>query len=285
MKTKLCLLLLLLLTMIIPFPSICYSELKTVVGEHCDVYLGDLKNMKELDKFRKAVRMVSIEVGVYRRNGGGRDLLEERETENIEKSKKCFNYVIGHYLEKVDIISHTEKGRKICDKVKITLDPEVINKYLSQANCKVSAEDELYYYTTWIHDINNILSKKIDKINIGLIIEIKIPEINEEHRIELLKNEQEIDFNKMIERNKDKYRYIDRRHLSKVLEEQKLSSSGITDSDTLKLGKLLNLEIIVIRFQYDGSLVTKVLKVDTGEVLLFKTYGTVRKEDLWIMRY
>ena len=83
----------------------------------------------------------------------------------------------------------------------------------------------------------------------------------------------------MIKLKKDKYKVVDRRHMTKILEEQKLSSSGLTDSETVKLGKLLNLDIIVLRMIYEESKVTKVLKVDTGEVLLFQTYDEGKKEE------
>ena len=81
----------------------------------------------------------------------------------------------------------------------------------------------------------------------------------------------------MSVRNKDQYTLIERRHLNKVLEEQRFSTSGITDIDTVKVGKILNLDIIVLRLIYENSQVTKVLKVDTGEVLLSKTYETKRE--------
>jgi hypothetical protein len=125
----------------------------------------------------------------------------------------------------------------------------------------------------WEYDIHNILIEKSNKINIGLIIETKIPGIEVSKR-EQLENVQEKQFFEITQLYKDKYKYVDRRHLKTILEEQKLSSSGITDSQTLKLGKLLNLDIIVLRLIYKESRVTKVLKVDTGEVLLFKTYET-----------
>jgi hypothetical protein len=56
---------LILLTIIILFPSVCFSELKTVQGEYCDVYLGDLKNKKEIGDFRKTVKTKSIENSFY----------------------------------------------------------------------------------------------------------------------------------------------------------------------------------------------------------------------------
>ncbi len=83
------------------------------------------------------------------------------------------------------------------------------------------------------------LKNKSDKINIGLIVETKISGIDSLQK-EKLENEQEEEFYKMTQwkENNDKYKYLDRRHLNKVLEEQKLSSSGLTDSDTVKIGKL-----------------------------------------------
>jgi len=262
MKNKFYSPLILLTIIIISFPSICFSELKTVDGEYCDVYLGDMNNKKEFEDFRTTIRTKSIDNGLG--NHG-------------QFTDECISYVIGNYLEKVVVVSHTEKGRKICDKVKITLDQEVINKYFNQHLCSgffVPPKQG------WNYDIDDILTKKTEKINIGLVIETKIPDLEVSKR-EILENEEENQFFGMIERNKDKYKLVDRRHLNTVLEEQKLSMTGLTDSDTVKLGKLLNIDIIVLRLIYDNSKVTKVLKVDTGEVLLFKTYKSETEEE-WI---
>jgi len=266
MKNKFYSPLILLTIIIISFPSICFSELKTVDGEYCDVYLGDMNNKKEFEDFRTTIRTKSIDNGLG--NHG-------------QFTDECISYVIGNYLEKVVVVSHTEKGRKICDKVKITLDQEVINKYFNQHLCSgffVPPKQG------WNYDIDDILTKKTEKINIGLVIETKIPDLEVSKR-EILENEEENQFFGMIERNKDKYKLVDRRHLNTVLEEQKLSMTGLTDSDTVKLGKLLNIDIIVLRLIYDNSKVTKVLKVDTGEVLLFKTYETYKetKQEGWVL--
>lgn len=119
---------------------------------------------------------------------------------------------------------------------------------------------------SWDDEINNVLSKKNGKINIGLIIDIKINELDEYKR-DQLENDEENQFFVMIEKNKGKYKVTGRKHLLKVLEEQ-----GITSSETVRLGKAINLDVIVYREIYEASKMTKVLKVDTGEVLLFKTY-------------
>ncbi|HII96034.1 MAG TPA: hypothetical protein HA367_09965 [Candidatus Methanofastidiosum sp.] len=275
MKNKFYSSLMLMTIITVLFPSVCFSELKTVQGEYCDVYMGDLKNKKELEVFRKTLRTKSIENGL---DNHIHKTLKGRYTHT------CISYITGNYLEKVVVVSHTEKGRKICDKVKITFDPEVMNKYLSQIECDLFLKSAMESVCTgWDYDIDDILTKKTEKINIGLIIEIKIPDFEVSKR-EQLENEQEKEFFTMTKRDKDKYKFIDRRHLKTILEEQKLSSSGITDSETVKLGKILNLDIIVLRLIYENSKVTKVLKVDTGEVLLFKTYETYKetKEEGWI---
>jgi len=259
----------LLTIIVLSFPTICYSELKTVEGEYCDVYLGDLKNKKELNEFRQTVKNMSIEDGILK--------LVEKPWHEYAKNE-YYLYVINNYLEKVVVLNHTEKSRKICYKVRITTDAEVINKYLSQVTGSTIPEG-YEIVEPWIIDVNNVLKNKSDKINIGLIVETKIPDIDSLQK-EKLGNEQEEEFYEMTKwkENNDKYKYLDRRHLNTVLEEQKLSSSGLTDSDTVKIGKLLNLDIIVLRLIYKDSRVTKVLKVDTGEVLLFKTYEEKIKE-------
>ena len=270
MKNKSNHLLILLTIIIISFPSICFSKSVTVQGEYCDVYLGDLKNRIEFDEFGNTVRKKSIENGIRKID----------KNYDFYFTDKCMADITSKYLEKLVIVSHTEKDRKICDKVKITLNTEVMNKYLIQNSCKMDVFDFLEIYS-WSKEIDNILTKKSEKINIGLIIETKISDLRG-NKGEQLENEQEQDFFDMINKNKDKYNLIDRKHLSKVLDEQKLSSAGITDVETVKLGKLLNLDIIVLRLIYENSQVTKVLKVDTGEVLLFKTYET-KKEEGWVL--
>lgn len=269
---------------IVSFPSICFSELKTVDGEYCDAYMGDLKNKKELEDFRKTVKTKSIENGLGKLTTPKSGLYLLSKTLEGQFTDKCINHVISNYLEKVVVVSHTEQRRKICNKVRITLDQEVINKAFSKGPCDKFLEAAYAsLFTGWNYDIDDVLTKKTEKINIGLIIEIKIPDFEVSKR-EQLENEQEKEFFDMTEGKKDKYKFIDRRHLNTILEEQKLSSSGITDSDTVKLGKILNLDIIVLRLIYANSKVTKVLKVDTGEVLLFKTYETYKetKEEGWI---
>jgi len=113
--------------LVFSFPSICFSELTTVEGEDCEIYPGDMNNKKELDEFRKSVREYSI--------GDGLEKLDGKDKGSYIYPD-CVRNIISNYLERVVVVSHTEEGRKICEKVEITLDPEVINEYLSQNDCE-----------------------------------------------------------------------------------------------------------------------------------------------------
>ena len=287
MKNKFQLLLMLLTIIIVAFSSICFSEMVTVEGEYCDIYLGDLKNKNELNEFRQTVKNMSIKDGILK-------LIEE--PWNEYKRNEYYQYIIDNYLDKIVVIKHTEKSRKICSKVKIKTDKEVINKYLNYMNHIEDIFDpyEQHHWMDWVmNTLKNVLfgNKEIQQIYIGLIVETIIPNIEEHEKEELVNQEEKEFFESTPLQLNEKVKIVDRRHLNKVLEEQKFSTSGLTDSDTVKIGKLLNLDIIVLRLIYKDSRVTKVLKVNTGEVLLFKTYeekiketGTSGKEpnpDIW----
>jgi len=139
-----------------------------------------MKNKDELEKVRKSVRRLSIKDGL-------RKQFFDEEDKDWDILDECVRDIISQYLEKVVVVSHTENGRKICDRVKITLDPEVINKYLSQKSCKNYRPWELYR-RGWSWDINDVLTKKSDKINIGLIIETKITDLDEYKKVTCPRN-------------------------------------------------------------------------------------------------
>ncbi len=126
MRDKFQLLFIISTIIIFLFPSISFSKSTTVVGEHCDIYLGDMKNKKELEEIRRSVREYSIKDGLEKLDG---------KDKGSYIYLVCVRHIISQYLGKVVVVSHTEEGRKICEKVKITLDPEVIIEYLSQEKC------------------------------------------------------------------------------------------------------------------------------------------------------
>jgi len=168
MKNKFYSPLILLTIIIVSFPSICFSELKTVDGEYCDSYLGSMKDKKELEGFRKTVRTKSIENGLLKLITPTNSMLYLfDQTLEGQFTNKCVNYVINNYLEKVVVVSHTEKRRKICDKVRITLDPEVTKKYLNQEVCKIK-EADIWGTDIWVWDVEKVLiGIMIDNSRVG----------------------------------------------------------------------------------------------------------------------
>jgi hypothetical protein len=92
MKNKFQLLFILLTIIIVLFPSVCFSEMKTVQGENCKIYMGDMRNKKELDEFRKDVRRDSIVSSILS--------LTDPSKNKIKVA--CIRYILYNYLEKVE---------------------------------------------------------------------------------------------------------------------------------------------------------------------------------------
>ncbi len=122
-------------------PSVCLSEVKTIQGEYCGVYSGDMKDKEELGKFRKTVRKKSVEDGIYK----------IAKSSEGHFSNECIRHVVKNYLQKVAVVSHTEKDGKICDTVNITSDVEAVKKYLGQKSCK--EKDIFDYLIPWWVDV------------------------------------------------------------------------------------------------------------------------------------
>lgn len=71
----------------------------------------------------------------------------------------------------------------------------------------------------------------------------------------------------------DKVIVVERNHLNKIMEEQRLIASGLTTSETIKIGRLAGLDIIYLAIVYSESINLKVLAVETGEILATKSYN------------
>jgi len=253
-----------LLIIILSFPSICFSELKTVEGEYCDVYLGDMKNKKELKKVRETTRTLSIKNGLEK-------IVKDKKFESINYVKK----IQQSYIENIKVISHSEKGRKICDKIQVTVDLEILKSILKKdvlefddGEVVIGEWEDVYY----CKDILKTLDKEREKIVVGVLTEIKETGISIEKKNKWLNKIEEQVF-MCISKLGEKVTLVDRIHLDKIIDEQKLSLSGITDTNILKVGKILNLQILIFVTIYEETLSVKLLKVDTGEILHFGTYG------------
>lgn len=267
MKNTFQLTLIIIVLVALSFPSSGFAATQEVFGQYCDVYNGDMKNKKKVDDFRKVVNEQAKKDGVKK-------LVKTSRFANV--TPDCVNYAVGHYVEKTTVVGHTEsaenKGRKICEKVKINFDPDAISKYLSQEFC-LQGWDAGQGNSNWCYDVDNVLAKKEDKLNVGLIIETQIPNLASDKK-EALEKEEEKQFLDMAERHRDKYNILDKDAFNAAAEKQKISLYGITDNDIMQLGKALNLDAVVHRMIYENSRTTKVRKINTGKILLSNTYET-----------
>ena len=229
-KMSLLLSTLLLTTISISFPSVCFSELKTIEGESCYISLHNL------DGGRYITRTLSIKNGLKK-------IFNDNK---LEKDSVIDCIKDSAYLEKVQVISHTEKGRKICEKVKITVDTEVIKKVLEENICpQKDVFDDIFEMYEWFGSFIESDKEKHKQYTAGLIVDLKIenPNLTESER-EKFQDEKEEEFYRFMLSHTKRIKIADRRNLNKVLEEQKLSSSGLTDNETVKIGKLLNLDFL-----------------------------------------
>ncbi|MFH1912050.1 MAG: surface-adhesin E family protein [Pseudomonadota bacterium] len=229
----------------------------------------------------------------------------------ITKSEEVDFYLLEdiqkNYLEKFKVISHTEKGRKICEKVQFTLDTEVLREVIDTYNRKLLKVGDFFKDLRRYNDdkkklcsdggyydvekrLNEYIQEENRTISIGIIVDNKTNNNSKVHN-ERLGDEIEKNFIWCLDTDyyhqnilRDTVKIIERRYLNKILEEQKLSVSGITDGNTVKVGKVENLDIIFLRMIYDDRTTTKLLNVETGEVLLSKTYETKKepKKEGWI---
>lgn len=332
MKYKLYLLLTLIL-MIISLPSICFSEMVTVIGEDCYVDIDVKDDVNDLvilppplspqpespkmtrKRQRELVRHTSIFDGLMKikmYNEFWNDYeryIGVNLNKPIESQKKSSTLIQEKYLENFKVISHTEKGKKMCEKVKFSIDldvlQDVINSYKIKYSDKKRDRDELMdrfrkesecrdkgYGIEWLLKSYSKYDKK-RIINVGVIVENRTKN-RSEVETERLSDEVEktvsecLSFSTTFDMNPDSPTYfktiptnytkiIERRHLNKILEEQKLSVSGITEGNTVKLGKIENLDVIFLVIIYDDKTTTKLLNVEDGEVM----YLSNNKKEDW----
>lgn len=84
-------------------------------------------------------------------------------------------------------------------------------------------------------------------------------------------------FLNMLKKNQleDKVILVDRRELNRIMEEQKLIASGLTDAKAVKIGRIAALDVILFVTIYvgdeNGNLTSKFLSVETGEILAIES--------------
>jgi len=284
--------------------------MKTVQGKYC--YTRDKETQKKVSIVfqgeKKLVRDLSIVDGIHK-------IIKDENFGFIflEGDKR-------KHIQNLKVLNYTEKRNKICEHIQFSIDTEVIEKEYKdyqeriifnkieneqrERESKINQEvvqqllKKNVILGQWSGDLHiflngNPLRPKEDlgkDYNLGFIIENKISDLSENDR-EISENKEEEQFNDIIKIHNilhsqyyvypSQYKIIERRHLKNILEEHKLQSTGLTDSETVKIGKLLNLDIIFLRIIYKDSSILKVLRVGNGEVLLFKTYEE-KENDGWV---
>lgn len=330
MKNKFKLLFILLTIIFISLPSICFSESVTVVGEGCYVVTDDIDDVKyKIKPKKKKTKEITPEdipppiLRITRKQQ--RDILRNTVISDglmkipmyikfyfdyergvgininkpIESQKKSSQEIREKYLENFKVISHSEKGRKMCEKVQFSIDLDVlqnvINSYEMRYYDKKRERDEVTdrlrkqsecrdkgYGIEYLLESYSNDKKRI--INVGVIVENRTQN-RSEVETEKLSDEVEktlsecLSFSTTVDMNRESYTYlktiptnhtriIERRYLNKILEEHNnLSVSGIIDGNKVKLGKLENLDVIFLRIIYDDKTTSKLLKVENGEVM------------------
>jgi hypothetical protein len=270
-------LLILSISIIIAIPSIGFCELKTVQGEYCLTVSTSYNRDIDWNHRRKYVRKYSIENGL-------------KKIIDIDPifNPGFTNDIQQNYLNKFQVLSHTEKGSEICEKVQFTIDTVMLQKVM---NSKKMTPDEFQKYQLCIRrgyqGVNLFLELYIWKENrpmgIGVIVENQTRNNSQIENDRIRDNIEETLIQCRYERftedlvdtkiTNNRLKLIERRYLNKILEEHKLSVSGITEGNSV-LSKIKDLDIILLRIIYDDKTTTKLLDVETGRILYVSTDDT-----------
>lgn len=115
--------------------------------------------------------------------------------------------------------------------------------------------------------INKIISTR-GSVKIGFIPVVKATGMEDLAATSIDRLEEEALKALSKDKNGDKIKVIERSHLNKIIEEQKLITSGITTSETIEIGRIAGLDLIFLVIFYPENITIKVLAVETGEILL-----------------
>lgn len=125
--------------------------------------------------------------------------------------------------------------------------------------------------TTYTDKVLDDIVKEKGRVKFGIIVDIKDSDSSEGENRELadaITSKMQGELLKSIPKDKrDKLMIVERTYLDKILEEQKLSLSGLTESETVKLGKIAGIDILLLFVFHKNHLTSKLLVVNTGEIL------------------
>ncbi len=125
--------------------------------------------------------------------------------------------------------------------------------------------------TTYTDKVLDDIVKEKGRVKIGIIVDIKNSDSSKDENRELadkITSTVQGEFLKSIPIDKkDKIMIVERTYLDKILEEHKLSLSGLTESETVKAGKLAGIDMLYLFVFYKDHATVKLLAVNTGEIL------------------
>jgi len=273
-------LLILLTIIIISIPSIGFCELKTVQGEYCHTVSSYNRDI-DWNHTRKNVRKNSI-------NDGLKKIIDINPIFNPGFT----NDIQRNHLNKFQVLSHTEKEGEICEKVQFTVDTDILQKVM---NSKKMTPDEFQKYQLCLRRGYQVLNlflevyiwKENRPMGIGVIVENQTRNNSQIENDRIRDNIEETLIQCRYERFTDdlvedlvdtkitsnRLKLIERRYLNKILEEHKLSVSGITEGNSI-LSKIKDLDLVLLRIIYDDKTTTKLLDVETGRILYVSTDDT-----------
>lgn len=165
MKSKIFCIFLILVFFLLPL--ICFSEVETANGKHCQKITGlDETETINWEIDRKVLRLHAIEKGL--------ETILPGETIPLE----LVGDIQKKYLKNFNVISHTVGGRTICEEVQFTIDTKILHTVINQNKSYRDNEDYLgciyLGYADGLYDFLINYIKKLNKpMNLGITVDFK----------------------------------------------------------------------------------------------------------------
>jgi len=111
---------------------------------------------------------------------------------------------------------------------------------------------------------------------IGVIVDVRGASLSEQERkdySDMLSNKKQAELLKRYALRRNEIKFVERSQLQPIMEEHKFSMSGLTESNTVQIGKLAGLDIIFLYTAFQSQTSFKAILVNTGEILASQTDG------------
>lgn len=109
---------------------------------------------------------------------------------------------------------------------------------------------------------------------IGVIVDVRVASLSEQERkdySDMLSNRKQAELLKTYAIRRNEIKFVERSQLQPIIEEQKFAMSGLTETNTVQIGKLAGLDIIFLYTAFQTQTSFKAILVNTGEILAIQT--------------